>query len=94
MNRHDPNLDSDHTLGQHTRVPACSCPICANISRGSEKLYRRVIFDDYDEISLDLEQGLTEHQYLLCFSHVYAYALQDRVWGQPSCLVPPFDVND
>lgn len=87
VNLHVPNVNVDYTLGQYTRVAACSCSTCFEVSGGSDTLYGRVIFDDYDDISLDSEQGLTDHQYS-CFSHVYAYALQDRLWGQPSYFLP------
>ena len=82
VDRHDPKVINDGSLGQNTRAPACPCSICSTSKAGSGTLYRRVIFDDYDEISLDSE-SLTDHQYFLCFSHIYAYALQDRLWGQP-----------
>lgn len=81
-NRHMPNIDSGEELGLDVRVPKCGCKVCAATTDALELSNRTLAFEDYDDISLDSVDSLTEHQYFLCFSHVYAYALQDRCWGK------------
>ncbi|KAJ5956435.1 hypothetical protein N7501_010714 [Penicillium viridicatum] len=66
-------------LGQRTREPKCLCKTCQANSLREHGIQRR-IFDDYDNIDLSSVSTLTDHQYLLCWSHVYAYVLKDRVW--------------
>ncbi|KAJ5178623.1 ATPase AAA-type core [Penicillium coprophilum] len=66
-------------LGQRTREPRCVCKTCEANSLRQHGTQRR-IFDDYDNIDLSSVLTLTDHQYLLCWSHVYAYVLKDRVW--------------
>ncbi|KGO42033.1 ATPase, AAA-type, core [Penicillium expansum] len=66
-------------LGQRTREPKCLCKTCQSNSLRQHGIQRR-IFDDYDNIDLSSVSTLTDHQYLLCWSHVYAYVLKDRVW--------------
>ncbi|OQD98096.1 hypothetical protein PENSOL_c010G01044 [Penicillium solitum] len=66
-------------LGQRTREPKCLCKTCQANSLRQHGIQRR-IFDDYDNIDLSSVSTLTDHQYLLCWSHVYAYVLKDRVW--------------
>lgn len=84
VNKHIPKEQGNDSLGLNTRAPSCQCAVCAAAT--SETLYQRVAFDDYDDINIDSTTELTEHQYFLCWSHVYAYALQDRLWGKE----PPF----
>ncbi|KAJ5940511.1 hypothetical protein N7516_000679 [Penicillium verrucosum] len=69
----------DVELGQRTRMPKCVCKTCQANSLRQHGIQRRV-FDDYDNIDLSSVSTLTNHQYLLCWSHVYAYVLKDRVW--------------
>jgi len=80
--KHIPKVGTDDDLGKDIRVPQCSCNLCTAVNSNAETLYRRVTFDEYDDISLVSQSTLTDHQYRLCFSHVYAYALQDRMWGK------------
>ncbi|CAI7655938.1 unnamed protein product [Penicillium glandicola] len=69
----------DVELGQRTREPKCLCKTCEADSLRQHGIQRR-IFDDYDNIDLNSVSTLTDHQYLLCWSHVYAYVLKDRIW--------------
>jgi hypothetical protein len=80
--KHLPGVGDDESLGTNTRFPACPCAICSSGDNNAEKLFQRLKFDDYDEIPLDTDLKLTEHQYFLCYSHVYAFVLQDRIWGK------------
>ncbi|KAJ6118654.1 hypothetical protein N7471_013274 [Penicillium samsonianum] len=66
-------------LGQRTREAKCLCKTCQANNLRQHGTQRR-IFDDYDNIDLSSLSTLTDHQYLLCWSHVYAYVLKDRVW--------------
>ncbi|KAJ5774987.1 ATPase AAA-type core [Penicillium paradoxum] len=69
----------DVELGQRTRVPQCLCKTCETNSL-RQHLIRRRRFDEYDNIKLNPDITLTDHQYMLCWSHVYAYVLKDRAW--------------
>lgn len=71
----------DVELGQRTKEPKCLCKTCQANGLRQHGIQRR-IFDDYDNIDLSSVSTLTDHQYLLCWSHVYAYVLKDRVWGR------------
>ncbi|KAK6823805.1 hypothetical protein RU639_006242 [Aspergillus parasiticus] len=57
---------------------------------------KRRAFDDYDNIYLNSQDTLSDHQYLLCSSHVYAYVLKDRAWDVlevPGLRNPKIDKN-
>ncbi|KAF2109457.1 P-loop containing nucleoside triphosphate hydrolase protein [Lophiotrema nucula] len=75
--KHIPAVNEDKQLGSNRRIAECPCATCRVTSEGS---LRRLPFDDYDNIAIDSPNGLTDHQYSLCYSHVYAYALRDRFW--------------
>lgn len=47
----------------------------------------RARFSDYEDIHPDKVEVLSEHQYLLLSSHVYAYILQDREFGMIPCSI-------
>ncbi|KAF2730213.1 P-loop containing nucleoside triphosphate hydrolase protein [Polyplosphaeria fusca] len=80
FNRHIPRVNEDDALGKNTRIPECPCTNCVLRKSDAETRSRRLTYDEYDFIPLEQSQDLTDHQYLLCFSHVYAYALIDRLW--------------
>lgn len=63
------------------RTPACQCPNCV-AKRIRTRETQRIELDGYEEIKLSAETELTEHQYLLCWSHVYGFLLKDREWGK------------
>ncbi|OJD34038.1 p-loop containing nucleoside triphosphate hydrolase [Diplodia corticola] len=73
-----PLLDH-YTLGSKTRVPECECQACTNDGPPVDHIRRRA-FDDYDNIMLNPKDFLSRHQYFLCWSHVYAFILKDRLW--------------
>ncbi|KAL4807016.1 P-loop containing nucleoside triphosphate hydrolase protein [Aspergillus unguis] len=66
----------DVVLGKYIRMPKCPCQTCHD----KETHQQRRVFDDYDNIDLQRTTTLTDHQYMLCASHVYGFVLKDRVW--------------
>ncbi|PYH96949.1 P-loop containing nucleoside triphosphate hydrolase protein [Aspergillus ellipticus CBS 707.79] len=66
-------------LGSRTRVPKCPCKRC-EAKEIHQHTFQRRRFDDYDNIQLSSSTTLTDHQYSLCWSHVYAFVLKDRAW--------------
>ncbi|KAF2135438.1 uncharacterized protein K452DRAFT_239383 [Aplosporella prunicola CBS 121167] len=78
-NLHVPGLQDEIELGARTRIPACQCIAC-EYSASDAPIYQRLAFDDYDDIDLEVTKTLTDEQYMLCWSHVYGYALHDRLW--------------
>ncbi|KAJ5650644.1 ATPase AAA-type core [Penicillium longicatenatum] len=65
-------------LGKRTREPKCLCKTCE--TNNLHRVVQRRTFDDYDIIDLTSKPTLSDHQYLLCWSHVYGYVLKDRAW--------------
>lgn len=64
-----------------TRTPRCLCKVCDSAeSRQSTPITGK--FAKYDNVDLRLSKFISDHQYFLCFSHVYAFVLKDRVWGK------------
>ncbi|OMP85294.1 26S protease regulatory subunit 8 [Diplodia seriata] len=76
---HWPGPRQEGELGSLTRIPACQCAQC-EYEASKTSIYHSLAFDDYDDIDLHATTTLSDDQYMLCFSHVYAYALQDRLW--------------
>lgn len=70
-----------YRLGSMTRVPECECSVCVNDGVAVDQVRRRT-FDDYDTILLTPDEPLSRHQYFLCWSHVYAFILKDRLRGK------------
>lgn len=71
----------DVELGEQTRIARCPCQSCEAKHAGLNRVERRP-FDDYDDIDLTSKKTLTDHQYLLCWSHVFGFVLKDRAWGE------------
>jgi hypothetical protein len=82
LNHHYPYRRMEE-LGESVRVARCECKECkpANIS---EEVYARAKFSDYDDIDLAKTHELTEHQYLILPSHMFAFVLKDRLYGELS----------
>ncbi|KAL4736596.1 hypothetical protein BDV11DRAFT_193452 [Aspergillus similis] len=70
----------DVDLGERTRMPKCPCKACDENEAHRQHGVQRRIFDNYDNIDVNMRDNLTEHQYMLCASHVYGFVLKDRVW--------------
>lgn len=66
-------------IGERARAPRCECSKCANV--GTEK-YVLSTFSDYDDIDPKKISELSEHQYMLCMSHMFGFILKDRAYGK------------
>lgn len=44
--------------------------------------YVSATFSDYDDINPNRSQGLSDHQALLCMSHMFGFVLKDRAHGK------------
>ncbi|KAF2707698.1 hypothetical protein K504DRAFT_446813 [Pleomassaria siparia CBS 279.74] len=82
QNKHVPSMDEEEGktyLDLQIRVPGCSCAVCVEAGENAEGVKSKdLTFDGWDNINLDFD--LTDRQYSICYSHVYAYCLQDRFW--------------
>ena len=67
-------------IGARARRARCECNICTNALIPKEE-YTPVTFGDYDEIDPKKVKDLSEHQYLICGSHMFGFILKDRVYG-------------
>ncbi|KAI8947806.1 hypothetical protein F4801DRAFT_559359 [Xylaria longipes] len=66
-------------IGEGARSPRCECSVCKNIDTAGER-YRPVSFSDYDKINPKDTSELSEHQYMLCMSHMFGFILKDRTY--------------
>ncbi|KAI1122776.1 hypothetical protein F5Y10DRAFT_253232 [Nemania abortiva] len=71
--------DDDDDIGQRARAPRCECTACKDIDATTEK-YISETFSDYDNIDPKDVNELSEHQYLICMSHMSGFILKDRVY--------------
>jgi len=74
------NLGDTH-IGEKARTPRCECSSCTNFDTVKENCIS-VTFDDYDAIDPKETENLSEHQYLLCMSHMFGFVLKDRAYGE------------
>ncbi|KAK3350266.1 hypothetical protein B0T25DRAFT_550200 [Lasiosphaeria hispida] len=72
-------LSEKDGLGNGARSPRCECSHCTNHDAGRGK-YTPVTFSNYDSISPREMEALSDHQYLVYTSHVYAFVLKDRAY--------------
>ncbi|KAJ8131274.1 hypothetical protein O1611_g2355 [Lasiodiplodia mahajangana] len=72
----DDSEDEDD-IGQRARAPRCECTACRDIDATAEK-YISETFSDYDGIDPKDTNELSEHQYLICMSHMSGFILKDR----------------
>lgn len=77
---HFPWMPEDVKIGKSMRAPRCECNEC-RFKTASEGTYGEERFRDYDRIDPALTDELTEHQYLLLPSHMFAFMLKDRTHG-------------
>jgi hypothetical protein len=69
--------------GSRARVPRCECPQCKLVdSRKGTSI--SPTFSDYDSIDPSQVTGLSEHQALVCMSHMFGFVLKDRTYGTSS----------
>ncbi|KAF2236170.1 P-loop containing nucleoside triphosphate hydrolase protein [Viridothelium virens] len=66
-------------IGTQARCARCECNPCAKALDPKEE-YIPVTFGDYDEIDPRKVQDLSEHQYLVCSSHMFGFILKDRTY--------------
>lgn len=68
-------------LGHEARAPRCECLRCRDMDRRNGT-HIVPIFHDYDSISPFRKGGLSEHQALICMSHMFGFVLKDRAYGK------------
>jgi hypothetical protein len=73
--------DDDGKVGKRARTPRCECSSCTNFDTVKENSIS-VTFGDYDAIDPKETGNLSEHQYLLCMSHMFGFILKDRAYGE------------
>lgn len=78
--------DSDDVVGEQLRAPQCECITC-NDSAIMGQTHEEMKFSDYEGIDPAKQEELSDHQYMLLASHMYAFILQDREYGK-------FEVQD
>ncbi|KAF1958093.1 P-loop containing nucleoside triphosphate hydrolase protein [Byssothecium circinans] len=61
------------------RAVLCACDEGKNKST-NDAVYQPVKFSGYDNLDPKEHEGLTQHQYLLMSSHMYAFILKDRTY--------------
>ncbi|KAF4961386.1 hypothetical protein FSARC_10202 [Fusarium sarcochroum] len=66
-------------IGTRARAPGCECDKCTNLDAKGEK-YVLTTFSDYDNIDPKRVLELSDHQYMLCMSHMYGFILKDRTY--------------
>ncbi|KAL4878056.1 P-loop containing nucleoside triphosphate hydrolase protein [Aspergillus karnatakaensis] len=79
-------------LDEYIRIPRCACETCdEKDARKQDSGLARRMFDNYDEIDLQRTAILTDHQYMLCPSHVYGVIVKDNIWDifEVDRLEPP-----
>lgn len=67
-------------IGASARAPRCECSQCQDLDTVKEE-YPSVTFSDYDNIDPKETSMLSEHQYMLCMSHMFGFMLKDRSYG-------------
>lgn len=68
-------------IGESLRVARCECKDCQNLA-ASQETYLRLNFSNYREIHPTKESELTDHQYSILPSHMFAFMLNDRNYGK------------
>lgn len=68
-------------VGESLRVASCECKDCQE-QASSKETYLQLKFNAYKEIDPRKDEELTEHQYSIMPSHMFAFVLNDRAYGQ------------
>jgi hypothetical protein len=79
--RPPPPIPIGSTRRERIRGPRCECRPCKSKDSVSER-YISAPFADYDSIDPNKVSELTDHQALLCMSHMFGFILKDRAYGQ------------
>ncbi|XDG05324.1 hypothetical protein ABKA04_004939 [Annulohypoxylon sp. FPYF3050] len=75
-------LDADEwktEIRERAKTPHCECKSCNQTKLGQET-YVTGTFSDYDDIDPKRSEPLTEHQSLICMSHMFGFVLKDRMY--------------
>ncbi|KAI1483504.1 hypothetical protein F4774DRAFT_164561 [Daldinia eschscholtzii] len=82
-------------IKERAKTPHCECHRCSEVDVGKER-YVSGTFSDYDGIDPKSYENLSDHQYLLCMSHMFAFILKDRTYDliDVSGLTPPRIAKD
>ncbi|KAI0886608.1 uncharacterized protein GGS22DRAFT_199011 [Annulohypoxylon maeteangense] len=78
----DWELDEDEystEIRERARTPHCECTACNRTKLGQET-YVSGTFSDYDDIDPKRSLPPTEHQSLICMSHMFGFVLKDRMY--------------
>jgi hypothetical protein len=73
------SVGTDRKLGAGARRPRCRCDTCETAYLETTN-YVMLTFANYDDINPRETKELTEHQYLICYSHLFGFILKDRVF--------------
>lgn len=68
-------------IGESLRVARCECKECG-AHTSSQVTYLRLPFHDYNEVNPAKVRGLNDHQYSILPSHMFAFVLNDREYGE------------
>jgi hypothetical protein len=66
--------------GSRARVPRCECSRCKLVD-STKGASISPTFSDYDSIDPSQAVTLSEHQALVCMSHMFGFVLKDRTYG-------------
>jgi hypothetical protein len=77
-------------VSDRARGPRCECARCKSLESGTEK-YISTTFSNYDKMDPNKTQGLSDHQALICMSHMFGFILKDRVYGW---LISEFEAEE
>ena len=67
-------------IGSSARIASCQCADCQGY-KTEHPVHVSLTFSSYDDIEPATTQSLTEHQYFLCDSQLWAFILKDRLYG-------------
>ncbi|OAK94707.1 P-loop containing nucleoside triphosphate hydrolase protein [Phaeosphaeriaceae sp. SRC1lsM3a] len=74
-----PGVGAIRGPGSRARVPRCECSQCKLVdSRTGTSI--SPTFSDYDSIDPRQAMGLSQHQALVCMSHMFGFILKDRAY--------------
>lgn len=65
----------------NTWVSDCICPVCSGRQEKALET-KRTRFYDYDGLSIDVYDTLSDHQYFLLPKTIRAFVFKTRVWGE------------
>lgn len=67
-------------IGESTRLAHCECKGC-QAHASSRETHLRLKFSEYREILPTKVERLSDHQYSILPSHMFAFVLNDRTYG-------------